>query len=201
MARPPIARPGGRSARVRATVIEALLGELAEHGLGGTTMEGVARRARVNRTTLYRRWGSKEELVLDALLELGERRVPIPDTGSLHDDLLTVAREIVASLSTPEADAVVRAAAAEPGQDSKLVIATRQFWAVRFSLLATIVARAIERGELPEGTDPKPLIEGLLGGIYLRVLVTREPLDDEALVGLADWLTRAAPPPSPTPGA
>ncbi|TML03938.1 MAG: TetR/AcrR family transcriptional regulator [Actinobacteria bacterium] len=194
-------RPGGRSARVRAAVIEALLAELAERGVAATTVEGVARRAGVNKTTLYRRWGSKEELILDALLELGERRVPIPDTGSLHDDLLTVAREIVASLSTPEADAVVRAAAAEPGQDSKLVIATRQFWAVRFSLLATIVARAIERGELPEGTDPKPLIEGLLGGIYLRVLVTREPLDDEALVGLADWLTRAAPPPSPTPGA
>jgi AcrR family transcriptional regulator len=185
-------RPGGRSARVRAAVIDALLAELAERGVGSTSMEAVARRAGVNKTTLYRRWGSKEELILDALLELGERRVPIPDTGSLHDDLLTVAREIVASLSTPEADAVVRAAAAEPGQDSKLVAATRQFWAVRFSLLATIVTRAIERGELPEGTDPKPLVEGLLGGIYLRVLVTREPLDDDTLVGLADWLTQAA---------
>lgn len=150
-------------------------------------MEGVARRAGVNKTTLYRRWGSKEELVLEALLALGERRVPIPDTGSLRDDLL-VAREIVASLSTPEADAMIRAAAADPGPDSKLVDAVRQFWQVRFSLLATIVAHAIERGELPSGTEPKPVIEGLLGGIYLRLLVTREPLDDDFLVGLADWL-------------
>jgi AcrR family transcriptional regulator len=187
-----IARPGGRSARVRAAVIEALLGELAEHGLGGTTMEGVARRAGVNKTTLYRRWGSKEELVLDALLELGERRVPIPDSGSLRDDLLTVAREIVVSVSTPEADAVIRAAAADPGPDSKLVAAVREFWAVRFGLLGTMVERAIERGELPAGTDPKPLIEGLLGGIYLRLLVTREPLDDEVLVRLADWLAAQA---------
>jgi AcrR family transcriptional regulator len=188
----PIARPGGRSARVRAAVIEALLGELAEHGLGGTTMEGVARRAGVNKTTLYRRWGSKEDLVLDALLEIGERRVPIPDTGSLRDDLLTVAREIVASVSTPEADAVVRAAAADPGPDSKLVASVRQFWAVRFGLLGTMVERAIERGELPADTDPKLLIEGLLGGIYLRVLVTREPLDDAVLVRLADWLAAHA---------
>ena len=192
MATRPIARPGGRSARVRAAVIEALLGELAEHGLAGTTMEGVARRAGVNKTTLYRRWGSKEDLVLDALLEIGERRVPIPDTGSLRDDLLTVAREIVASVSTPEADAVVRAAAADPGPDSKLVAAVRQFWAVRFGLLGTMVERAIERGELPADTDPKPLIEGLLGGIYLRVLVTREPLDDAVLVRLADWLAAHA---------
>jgi AcrR family transcriptional regulator len=192
MATRPIARPGGRSARVRAAVIEALLGELAEHGLAGTTMEGVARRAGVNKTTLYRRWGSKEDLVLDALLEIGERRVPIPDTGSLRDDLLTVAREIVASVSTPEADAVVRAAAADPGPDSKLVASVRQFWAVRFGLLGTMVERAIERGELPADTDPKLLIEGLLGGIYLRVLVTREPLDDAVLVRLADWLAAHA---------
>jgi AcrR family transcriptional regulator len=185
-------RPGGRSARVRAAVIEALLGELAEHGLAGTTMEGVARRAGVNKTTLYRRWGSREELVLDALLELGERRVPIPDTGSLRDDLLTVAREIVASVSTPEADAVIRAAAADPAQDSKLVARVRQFWTVRYEVLGEIVARAVERGELPEGTDPRPVIDGLLGGIYLRLLVTREPLDDDVLVRLADWLTRAA---------
>jgi AcrR family transcriptional regulator len=192
MATRPIARPGGRSARVRAAVIDALLGELAEHGLAGTTMEGVARRAGVNKTTLYRRWGSKEDLVLDALLEIGERRVPIPDTGSLRDDLLTVAREIVASVSTPEADAVVRAAAADPGPDSKLVASVRQFWAVRFGLLGTKVERAIERGELTADTDPKPLIEGLLGGIYLRVLVTREPLDDAVLVRLADWLAARA---------
>jgi AcrR family transcriptional regulator len=177
---------------VRSAVVESLLGELAEHGVGGTTMEGVARRAGVNKTTLYRRWGSKEELILDALLELGERRVPIPDTGSLHDDLLTVAREIVASVSTPEADAVVRAGAAEPGDDSKLVAAVREFWAVRYGLLGQIVTRAVERGELPAGTDPRPIIDGLLGGIYLRLLVTREPLGDDVLVGLADWLTRAA---------
>jgi AcrR family transcriptional regulator len=173
---------------VRASVIEALVAELAENGLGDVTMDGVARRAGVHKTTLYRRWGSKEELVLDALLELGERRVPIPDSGSLREDLLTVAREIVASVSTPEADAVIRAAAADPGPDSKLVRAVREFWGVRFTLLGEIVEHAIERGELPAGTDPKPLLEGLLGGIYLRLLVTREPLDDEFVAGLADWL-------------
>jgi hypothetical protein len=59
---------------------------------------------------------------------------------------------------------------------------------VRFSLLGEVVERAIERGERPAGTVPKPLIEGLLGRIYLRFLVTREPLDDRFLVGLADWL-------------
>jgi AcrR family transcriptional regulator len=184
----PRTRPGGRSARVRAAVIDALLAELAENGLGELTMEGVARRAGVNKTTLYRRWGSKEELLLDALLDRGERRVPIPDTGSLREDLLTVARQIVASVAPPEIDAAIRAFAADPSTDSKLVEAARHFWEVRFSLLGSMVERAIERGELPDGTEPKPLIEALLGAIYLRMLVTREPLDDGFLIQLADWL-------------
>jgi AcrR family transcriptional regulator len=186
-------RPGGRSARVRAAVIDAFLAELAERGLGALTMEGVARRAGVNKTTLYRRWGSKEDLALEAMLALGESRVPIPDTGSLRDDLLTVAREIAASLATPESDAIVRAAAAERDPESKLAGAARAFWQVRFGLLSEIVARAIERGELPKGTDPKPIIEGLLGGIYLRLLVTRQPIDDAHLVRLADFLAGAVP--------
>jgi AcrR family transcriptional regulator len=178
---------------VRAAVIEALFAELAENGLDELTMEGLARRAGVNKTTLYRRWGSKEELVLEGLLELGERRVPIPDTGSLHGDLLAAAREIAASLATPEADAVVRALAADPSPGSKLVEAAREFWAARFALLGEMVERAIDRGELPAGTAPRPLIEALLGGIYLRLLVTREPLDDAFLVGLADWLVGREP--------
>ena len=184
-------RPGGRSARVRAAVIESLLGELSDHGLGETTMEGIARRAGVNKTTLYRRWGSRENLLLDAMLELGERRVPIPDTGSLHDDLLTVGREIVASVTRPDTIGLVHALAAEAHPNPELIAAERAFWEVRISLLGEMVARAIERGELAAGTDPKPIVEGLLGGIYLRLLVTREPLDDEFLVGLAYFL--AAP--------
>lgn len=188
----PQTRPGGRSARVRAAVIDALFAEMADHGLASLTMEGIARRAGVNKTTLYRRWGSKEEILLEAMLEIGQRRVPIPDTGSLRDDLLTVAREIRANLSTPEAEAIVRAAAAEPDENSKLVAAVHEFWEVRFALLAQIVEHAIERGEVAAGTDPTPIVRGLLGGIYLRLFVTREPLDDAALAELADFLAAAA---------
>jgi AcrR family transcriptional regulator len=191
MGKPAKTRPGGRSARVRAAVIEALFAELIENGLGGTTIEGIARGASVNKTTVYRRWGSKEAIVLDALLERGEQLVPIPNTGSLRADLVTVAREIASSLATPESEAIVRASAGERS-DSRIADAARAFWQVRFRLLGEMVERAIERGEVPNGTDPKPIVEGLLAGIYLRMLVTREPLDDEFLAGLADRLAASS---------
>jgi AcrR family transcriptional regulator len=187
-----LSRPGGRSARVRSAVIEALMAELTEHGLAGATIEGIARRAGVNKTTIYRRWGSKESLVLDAMLDRGERRVPIPDTGSLHEDVRIIAAEIVANLGDPASRALVHAVAAEASADSPLIDAVREFWRVRFGLLTGVVERAVARGEVPPGTDPRPLVEALLGMLYLRLLVTRAPLDRRFATTVADVVTAAA---------
>lgn len=187
-----LSRPGGRSARVRAGVIEALMAELTEHGLAGATIEGIARRAGVNKTTIYRRWGSKESLVLDAMLDRGERRVPIPDTGSLHEDVRIIAAEIIANLGDPASRALVHAVAAEASAGSPLIDAVREFWRVRFGLLTGVVERAVARGEVPPGTDPQPLVEALLGMLYLRLLVTRAPLDRRFATTVADVVTAAA---------
>ena len=71
-------RPGGRSARVRAAVLEATLDQLAESGYDGLSFEAVAVRAGVHKTTLYRRWSDRTALVLDAMLELSSQTVPVP---------------------------------------------------------------------------------------------------------------------------
>ena len=75
-------RPGGRSARVRADVIAATLAELGERGYAALSLDSVARRAGVHKTTLYRRWGTREELVLEAMLERAGEHISVPDTGS-----------------------------------------------------------------------------------------------------------------------
>ena len=62
-----VRRPGGRTARIRAAVLEATVSALIEHGYDGLTMERIADRAGVNKTTLYRRWGSRAGLVVDAV--------------------------------------------------------------------------------------------------------------------------------------
>jgi AcrR family transcriptional regulator len=182
----PARRPGGRSARVRADVMKATLAELAEAGYGSLSLDGVATRAGVHKTTIYRRWGSRESLVLDALLERGRETVPIPDTGSLRADLFTYGREIAESLKDPGVDGTVRAIASIGDDDSPLAQTSRRFWEERFRLAGAMVERAIERGEVPPETDPRVVVEAMVAAIYFRLLLSREKLDRRFLRGIAE---------------
>jgi AcrR family transcriptional regulator len=179
-------RPGGRSARVRAAAIAATLAELAESGYSALSLERVARRAGVHKTTLYRRWGTREDLVLEAMLERAGQRISVPDTGSLREDLLELARTAAANAATPEVAAMARAVAAEAPYDSRLAAANQRFWAERLALDGVIVERAIERGEVAPGTDPRRIIESVIGPIHLRLLLTGEPIDRAFLEGIVD---------------
>ena len=186
----PPRRPGGRSARVREAAIAATLAELAEGGYSSLSLERVALRAGVHKTTLYRRWGTREDLVLEAMLERAGERISIPDSGSLRDDLLELARTAAANAATPEASAMARAVAAEAPRDSRLAAASNRFWAQRLALDGAIVQRAIERGEVREGTQATEVIESVLGPIHLRLLLTGESVDGAFLDDLVGMVVR-----------
>jgi len=94
-------RPGGRSARVVHDVLDAVLAELAERGYALLSMEAVAQRAGVNKTTIYRRWPTKPELVLHALQELSIRSVAVPETGTVREDLIQTLRQLSTGMSSP----------------------------------------------------------------------------------------------------
>ena len=187
-------RPGGRSARVRAAALAATLSELAETGYSTLSLDSVARRAGVHKTTLYRRWGTREALVLEAMLERVSERVPVPDSGSLRSDLLALAGAAAATMTTAEGEAVVRAVAAAGSHDTALAAANRRFWEERLGLDGEVVERAVARGEIPAGTEPRPVLEALLGPLYFRLLVTGERPDPpfvERIVDLVmDGVTR-----------
>jgi AcrR family transcriptional regulator len=177
----PKRRPGGRSSRVRAAAIAATLAELAEHGYAALSLERIARRADVNPTSLYRRWGSRERLVLEAMLEQVAANVSVPDTGSLREDLLELARTAATNSARPEVAAMARAVAAQAPHDTELAAATEAFWAERLALDGAIVERAIARGEVAPTTDPTQVIEAVIGPIHLRLLLTGQPIDDTFL--------------------
>ena len=167
-------------------MVEATVAELAASGYAAVTLERVARRAGVAKTTLYRRWGTKEALVLEAMLERAGTRISVPDNGSLRADLLEFADTAAANAASPEVSAMARAVVAGAPHDSTLADAARDFWAQRLALDAVIVERAIERREAAAGTDPRRVIESVIGPIHLRLLLTGEPVDRDFLEGVVD---------------
>ena len=179
-------RPGGRSARVREAAIAATLAELAECGYSALSLESVARRAGVHKTTLYRRWGAREDLVLEAMLERAGEHISVPNTGSVREDLFELAQTVAANAARPEVAAMARAVAAQMPYDSRLAAATRRFWDERLALDGVIVEQAIERGEVAPDTQPCQVIESVLGPIHLRLLLTGEPINDSFLSGIVD---------------
>ncbi len=123
------------------------------------------------RTPLYRRWPTKAALVADLLATFTQRTVATPDTGSLQGDLEQLLSDIVTTL----ADRAIRCAlyAALTGADDSDDLRNTQhrFWA-RFRRSGAVVDRAITRGEIPPGTDPRALLEMAAGPVYFRTLFT-----------------------------
>ncbi|HYG07050.1 MAG TPA: TetR-like C-terminal domain-containing protein [Stenotrophomonas sp.] len=179
-------RTGGRSARVREAVMQAAADALGELGPAGLSFSELARRSGVHATSIQRRWGSIENVILEALLDASQVRIAIPDSGELRRDLCGVARSLAGYLSSPLGEGIVRMMAASK-DDYALAQSRAAFYKVRFNAAEVIIERAIARGELPQGTDAKLLLEMLSGPIYFRVLMTREVVDEgfiEKVVGV-----------------
>ncbi|GAA2711736.1 TetR/AcrR family transcriptional regulator [Streptomyces luteosporeus] len=179
-------RPGGRTARTRAAVRDAVLTGLVEHGYPGLTVEYVAERSGVHKTTLYRRWGGVEGLVADALDLAGEDSWTPPDTGSLQGDLRALAREVVEAFADPAAAAAPTAFIAAAFQSERAADALRGFYTERFARCGALIARAVERGEAPAGTDAAAVARAVSAPLYFRLFVTREPVDAAAAEQAAD---------------
>lgn len=180
-------RTGGRSARVRGAVLQAALEAMAEHGLDGVTISEIARRAGVHATSIQRRWGSRENVALDAMLTYSQEKLPIPDTGSLRDDLIAFARSIAAYLDTALGEALARTMAATD-DDPALVANRARFWQARYETARVIVDRAIDRREVSAGTDPELALELLVAPLHFRKLLIRQPIDDSLVEHMVDTL-------------
>jgi AcrR family transcriptional regulator len=179
-------RTGGRSARVREAVLRATLDALLAGGADDLSIRDVAQRAGVHETSVYRRWGTRANLILDAALSEVEAAVPVPDTGSLRGDLLALLSAIAAFITTPVGQLLLRLALRDDLPEDRDV--RDQFWAERFTTGQTVLQRARERGELRPGVNGQLTIETLLGGLYVRLLLTRESIDAPLTEQLVDLI-------------
>ncbi|MFJ3581793.1 TetR/AcrR family transcriptional regulator [Streptomyces sp. NPDC090127] len=172
----PDRRPGGRTARVRAQVLDAVRAELTESGHEGLTMEGVATRAGVHRTTVYRRWRDVGGLLVDVIDAAGEVDWQPPDTGSLRGDLTALNQEIQESLVVQPSFALALMAASFHSEQAAR--AQRKLWADRYAQCEILVDRAGGRGELPSrDTDARALLITATAPLYHQLVLLRTDPD------------------------
>jgi AcrR family transcriptional regulator len=180
-------RPGRpRSAESHQAIIRAVLELLVEDGFRSLTMEQVRARAGVGKATIYRRWSSKEELVRDAIVYLGQE-FEIPDTGSFRGDYTAIATMILASAKRVGAATLMPRLLGEAVNDPDLhAIFYAHLVAPRRAALRLPLERAVERGELRDDVDLELAIDLLAGPIIYRLLISGGDL--EQLFSIDDLL-------------
>ncbi|TFI42636.1 TetR/AcrR family transcriptional regulator [Rhodococcus sp. 1R11] len=171
-------RPGGRAAKVTEAVHRAVLDVVLEIGVEKVGIPDISRRSGVQDSTIYRRWGTRENLVLDVLLTASERTLQIPDTGALRGDLTAFATALDGYLKTAVGQGLLRVFSSIVDSPDT-ADARNAFWRHRFQTVAAIFDRAAERSETTTDVDARTAIEILVAPIHFRHLLTRQPCDPE----------------------
>ncbi|MFE7649546.1 TetR/AcrR family transcriptional regulator [Streptomyces phaeoluteigriseus] len=157
---------------IRAAVFE----ELATVGYARMSIEGIARRAGVGKTAVYRRWRSKLHLVLDIVSAIAVQGLPAPETGSLEGDLRVLYEVTSRALRHPVASQIIPDLQAEAARNPEIAEAMQK--ALRDGqegVALKIVAAATQRGEVRGDLDDELALDLISGPLYWRSVVIRSP--------------------------
>ncbi|WP_310726133.1 TetR/AcrR family transcriptional regulator [Streptomyces sp. N2A] len=170
----------------------AVFAELAAVGFARMSIEGIARRAGVGKTAVYRRWRSKLHLVLDVVSAVAAAGLPTPDTGSLRGDVRMLLEVAARALRHPMASQIIPDLLAEAARSPELATALQAaLHDSQEGVAAAVVASAVTRGELPQDVDTRLALDLLTGPLYWRLLVVRDELPKGYLDALADSVAAA----------
>ena len=177
-----------RIERSRQIILRAALGELGEAGYGAFTIESVAARAGVAKSTIYRHWPDKTSLIADAFEAAHEHAVPsvegLTARESLQRLLCHVAEVVVDSAFSSCIPALIEGAERDP----RLREFRHRYSALRRQSLTGLIARGVADGEFRSPVDPELAAQALLGPIFYRRLMTSEPLDPRRIGDLIDMV-------------
>ena len=167
----------------------AILHLLAEVGYGALTMDAVAARAGVGKATIYRRWRTKQDLVVDTICELNQTTVIPPDTGSLESDLRETLHAIVQVMNSTvgaATQALLSSVPHHPALGAALGDGPVGVWGRAFE---QVLARAEGRGELRPGLPGTVTAESLMAPLAQRWLLTSRPLTEDYADQVLDEIT------------
>lgn len=173
-----------RVARSRAAVIDAAVALLGEVGHKGTTIEAIAERSGVAKTTIYRHWATRAELLSEAFACVVEPHA-VPATGDLRDDLVTVGGSLAARLRDPAWSRLLATLVDAAQGDPELARRLAEFGHERRRAGRALIEQAVERGEL-RPVDPDLVVQLLTGFLFYRRLVGGEPADDALVAEVVD---------------
>ena len=181
-----------RGAALEDAILEAAWAELTEAGYTAFSVESVAARARTGKASIYRRWPTKQELVMDAL----ETRLPTPEECGFapeYDDSITtaealhgVARKIASVVTSPAGDAM-RAIKCEALSDPQLAqLIDDRFQAPRRAALISLLERGVARGEVRPGAATQLVADVIPAVLTHRVIMLREPLTERDIAAIME---------------
>lgn len=181
---------GGRAARVVADVLKATAEELGRVGYAALRIEDVAARSGVNKTTIYRRWPTKGDLVGATLRQIADDQAP-PDTGTLRGDLIEHIRRLVEWATSPTGRGVLRMMQVERA-DQEVEAIARAVRAENLERRVAPIKRGITRGELPFGTNAELVVELVYSPIFARLIMANEPLTEPHAAAIVDVVLAGA---------
>jgi AcrR family transcriptional regulator len=168
-----------------------LMAETSAHGL---RVDDVAARAGVGKATIYRRYRSKDELIMDAIAGLVSE-ISIPDTGGTRSDLLALMRGAVEVYRGSLEAAVMPTVVEAMSRDVELARLVREeFLARRRAALQEVLQRGIERGDLRRDLDIELALDVLGGPLFYRLLITGGPIDEQLADGVDELILRGLAP-------
>ena len=181
-----------RAIRSRAAILEAAGAMLVELGPASLTIEGVAERSGVAKTTIYRHWPSRSRLILDAFESLFQTRGRGIPKGDIREQLMSLAKGLVRGLTLSRWAPAMAGLFDAAERDDELMLLVQEFLRVRMGSYRIVVKDAIDRGELLSSLDVDMAVSAICGPIFYRRLVSREPLDDEYIEQVIDQFLRGA---------
>jgi len=160
---------------VHRAVLQATAELLLTEGLAGTRIADIAARAGVHETSIYRRWGSRTNLIAEAMSSHLDTELPLPDTGSTDNDLTEFFTALADFLASPAGRSMTSLGLDE--QDGVFDGARDQFWELRLTRAAVLVQRGIDRRDIRPGLDPQFILEAIAGPLHLHILLRNQRAD------------------------
>jgi len=165
-----------RVTRSKQLILKVTWDLLSENGLGGVSVDEIARRSGVAKTTIYRHWATRSDLLIDACSQISATQ-EVPNKGNLKADITALMNDLAHMLRTARWSSVLPSVMDNAERDPAIAEVHSRLQRIHAAPFRVVIDRAIKTKEIPQSSDPAVLIAALVGPLFYRRWFSREPLD------------------------